>query len=81
MAEPIDFPQANCTLGAPVGDEENVAPLRVFTDGKQCASVWKLTPEEVQEVLRTGEIRVNVLFAGTQPPIYVWVGPLAKGLF
>lgn len=81
MATPFHFPQANKVLGAPAGQEENVQAIHVYTDGKQCVSVWKLDAEELAEVARTGEVRVNVLYGGTMPPVYVWVGALAQGLF
>lgn len=81
MATPIDFPQANKTLGAPADRDDTVDPLRVYNDGRQCVSVWQLTEEERAEVARTGQVNINVLMGATQPPIYVWVGPLAKGLF
>lgn len=81
MASAIDFPQSNKTLIAPAEREETVQPLHIYSNGHQCVSCWELNEEERAEVARTGRIFVNLLSGPTQPPVYVWVGPLASGLF
>lgn len=73
MAEFIDFPQANFTWEAPPG-ATNVKPLRVWrtqrADGSvQSMSMWKLGPEEMLEVLRTGCVYLYVL--GQHNPCFV----------
>lgn len=84
MAEPVNFPESNKLLSSPNGPEDDtVSPLRVWTDGRQCISRWKFTPEELQTLQETGgAFFVNVLYAGgTQPPIYVAAGPMSKVVF
>jgi hypothetical protein len=77
---PINFNGSNKTLAAPAG-RDDITPLHVYSDGRQCVSCWELTDEEKAEVARTGVIFVNILSGPTQPPMYIGVGSLAKALF
>jgi hypothetical protein len=70
MAETIDFPGTNMKLLAP-GGSENVGELNTFTNGYCSVSCWRLTPAEIDEVVRTGCIFVSILSGRTQPPIFV----------
>jgi hypothetical protein len=69
MAEPADFEGSNLLLLSPHPGETNISELPVFTNGLCCVSVWKLTQDEIAEVVRTGRIYVAVLSGRTQPPI------------
>jgi hypothetical protein len=80
MSNPVDFPQANLTLNAPDGRHETVQPLRAFHYSGQYISCWELTDAELEEVVRTRRVFINVLGGNSQPPIYVWVGQLAAGI-
>jgi hypothetical protein len=55
---------------APKGmTEEECGNLPVHFDGKDCISCWKLTPEELEEVAKTGVIWLYVM--GGQPPVSI----------
>ena len=67
-----DFKEANKTLTKPQNmTDEECSSLRVFNDGKQCISLWKLTFSERIQVLFFGKIWVGVLSGFTQPPIWL----------
>lgn len=68
--KPIDFKHANRTLQklANMTDEE-CAPLKVWTDEKECVSSWKLTWRERISALLFGKVWLFVLSGGTQPPV------------
>lgn len=71
MAKPIEFKGHNCTLTA-----EGCLDLPVYRDGETVKSCWKLTPEELEEVQRTGEVWVEIWSGPSQPPIFVSGAPL-----
>ncbi|WP_234734784.1 hypothetical protein [Tellurirhabdus bombi] len=71
---PVDFPEANYTLGAPQG-MDNCLPLPVFRDGTNCVSCWQLTDEEVELLLVTRRIYIGVVSGKTQPPIFATTIP------
>ncbi|AGH31346.1 hypothetical protein TVVG_00052 [Tetraselmis viridis virus SI1] len=69
MAKPVDFNGRNILLrGNP---EAGVSDMYAFRDEKAQSwwSCWKLTPEELEEVKRTGKVWLGVLSAGAPPPI------------
>lgn len=70
MGEPVEFAGANTLLGPPNG-AENIVAMHVFRNGTCCVSCWRLRPEEVAEVMRTGRVFVSVFAGPTQPPIFV----------
>jgi hypothetical protein len=70
--EPINFPQATKTLGPPKGmTKEECGDLPVFTDGKQCISLWKMTWRERFAALFFGKIWLSVYSGQTQPPVWL----------
>lgn len=74
MAEPIKIPQANHCLKPAPGDEDRVSDLWTWHKvtaggGDQFMSTWRLTPDEMLEVLRTGLVHLFVL--GGHPPVRV----------
>jgi hypothetical protein len=72
--EPKNFKQATKTLGPPKGmTEEECGPLRVFTDGKQCISLWQMTWHERLSALFFGRIWLFVMSGQTQPPVLLLV--------
>lgn len=79
MAQGIPFEEANTILRAPTPEDAaagTVYDLHVLRyrdlDGQQnVLSKWKLSPEELAEVNRTGgEIWFNC-WGGTHPPIWI----------
>lgn len=68
---PIEHKFANMTLNAPAGQEADVLPLRVYTDGEQCISCWKLTWRERLPALAFGRVWLSVLSGRTQPPVWL----------
>lgn len=74
MAEAIEFPQKNFTWDPAPGTEDRVRPLHVHRSevperGTQSISCWRLSPEEMLEVLRTGCVWLFVL--GQHTPVCV----------
>lgn len=72
--KPTSFAEANKTL-QPSGKtySENVAgvePLKIWSDGEQCVSCWRMTWRERLSALIFGRVWVAVLSGETQPPIY-----------
>ena len=53
------------------GDGENITDLPVHLDFEQGRSIssWELSPEELEEVKKTGVIYLHVY--GQHPPVYV----------
>lgn len=77
--EPMRFEQANKTLLAPQGmTEAECGSLPVFSDGKECVSLWKMTWRERLSVLLFGKIWLFVYSGQTQPPVAFVV---AKDIF
>jgi len=71
---PVPFPEQNRTLRPPRNmTEEECSSLDVYSNGEQCISCWKLTPEEMMEVLQTGVVWVQIFSGDTQPPILIGV--------
>jgi hypothetical protein len=68
---PKDFPQANCTLEAPLGMEDTVQPLRVLFDESQRSftSIWMPSPEELA-ALNAGKGVIVTLYS-IHPPLFV----------
>lgn len=75
MAEPIDFPAAN-TVFAKDQPEYLPLPAHVADDGT-VTSCWRLSPEELAEVQRTGCVFVGQLTFGQalQPQFVAAVPP------
>lgn len=71
MAITVDFQGTNMRLRAPQGDEDRVQPLRCFTNNHVVVTCWKLTPDEMVEVMRTGKIWVAQLSGRTIHPTLV----------
>ena len=70
---PVDFPQAQRSLGAPPGAED-VTPLRVWSDGKTCISAWMPTEEERQRIAAGEPVYLHVMMGWTMPPVCLEVG-------
>lgn len=56
MAKPVDFEYANEIFYAPKGHEDKVQDLPTFCDETCIISAWRLSPEELAEVARTGVV-------------------------
>lgn len=68
MATPVDFPGANLLLGPPKGmTEEEVQTMPVCHINGQYVSCWRLSDEELSEILVTREIWQTLLGSGAQP--------------
>lgn len=67
MAIPVGFEGANMLLN---GEAAGCNDLEVFSNGQQCVSCWRLTPEELEIVAKTGVVWVSV-WGHVMPPIYV----------
>lgn len=71
MAQPTEFAEANVVLGPPVGSEEDVIAMQVRRADRELVSCWRLSPEEIEEVNRTGMVWLSVWGDRTQPPVLV----------
>lgn len=69
---PAEHRFANATLNAPVGKEDEILPLRVYSDGDQCISCWQMTWRERLSALLFGRVWLSVLGGRTQPPVWLW---------
>ena len=70
--KPQSFPQQSYVLGRPEGmtdDECEVLP--VWTDGHECASLWRPTLRERLSILLFGRVWLRVVSGRTQPPVLV----------
>lgn len=65
---PIDFPQANLTLGA--GGLPNTTPLRVWTNGKEIISCWQPDAEQVRKIA-AGEPIFLCVMGSSMPPVWL----------
>lgn len=70
MGTAVKFNGANCVMKAPK-EAENVYDVHAFTNGVCCVTCWQLTKEEIEEIVRTGQIYVSVFFGGGMPPIFI----------
>ena len=62
MANPVGFEGANHLICAPEGSTpEECCDLPVAQDEIQTVSCWRLTPEELEEVNRTGVVWLSIL--------------------
>lgn len=68
MAQPVDFKGSNCKLR---GNTENIGDLPVFRNGVCSVSCWRLSPDEMAEINRTGVAYLAVFFGSTQPPVHL----------
>lgn len=67
---PINFPESNKTLLKPANmTDEECSSLHVFSDGKECISLWKMSWRERLSALFRGRVWVYVMMGQTQPPI------------
>lgn len=72
MSVPIKWHGVNKVLTAPKDTtSEQVQDLPIFTNGAVCISRWKLTPETIEEINRTGCIFLSVYSGQTQPPVFI----------
>jgi len=70
--EPIKFQQANKELLKPLGmTDEECGSLPIYTDGKRCISLWKMTWRERLSALFFGKIWLSVHSGQTQPPVWL----------
>lgn len=74
MAKYTTFPEANGLLRAPRGMEGEVGDLPVHGHygpggSVNATSCWRLTPEEMSEVKRTGVVWLTVI--GGHPPVRI----------
>jgi hypothetical protein len=75
MAEPVRFPEQTHHFNKPkdMTDDEcgGLPAVMVDVHGQPTyVSCWKLTPEEVENIVRTGVVWVGCV--SMQPPLLVW---------
>lgn len=70
MAKPVVFTGTNITMVAPEGADD-VQDVRAFRNERFCVTCWQLSPSELAEVLRTGNVWLSVMGNGGMPPCFV----------
>jgi len=78
LAKGIEFSEANTVLGAPTSEDAaagtvyalHVHRYRDLDGNHQVLSKWQLTPEELDEVQRTGVVWFNC-WGDTHPPMWI----------
>ncbi len=72
MADAVDFKGSNFTFSAPP-DRDDVCDLHTFRQhGGPCnVSAWKLRPEELEEINRTGVVYLSVMSGRTLYPAFL----------
>lgn len=76
MANPIEFDGWNCLFR---GNGETVSDLHTFKNRGMIVSAWSLTPEELEEVNRTGLVWLGIVGQG-MPPVIVGSRAVVRGL-
>lgn len=66
---PVNFPTANKLLLAPVGMENECGDLPVFNDGRESISVWELSEQEIEQIVKSRKILLGVLAGASMPPV------------
>jgi len=72
MADPIRLPFMKDTLGAPEGQQEEVGVLPCHRSTNAVLSAWRLSPEELAHVQKTGVVLVHIM-GSTHAPLAVGV--------
>ena len=68
--KPIKFKEANKTLLKPHGmSEEECTSLYIYTNGRSCISLWKVSWLERIQILFTGKIWFQILSGQSHAPI------------
>lgn len=82
MAESIEFEGINRQFQTPVENPEedgpflNLPPMWGYNNGTLTFTRWQLTPEEIMEIAKTGEVWLAVR-TGTRPMQPHWLGSLS----
>jgi hypothetical protein len=77
MAEHVRFCGFNKRLVPAPGTEHEVGTLHVHANEREAISCWRLSPEELAIVNRTGEVWLSVM-GRTTPPVFVSGVPLME---
>lgn len=71
MGHSTKFEGCNKVLTAPKGQEDRTHDLHTFNNGNVTVSAWVLSPEEIEEINKTGKIFLSVFFGPSPPPVFV----------
>lgn len=71
MGQPTAFPEANLILLPPEGSEDAVIEMPTCRLDGAIASCWRLSPDEIAEIQRTGVVWLSVWGRSTHPPVLV----------
>ena len=70
--KPKDFKESNKTLGKPIAlTDSECGDLKVFTNGRECVSLWKPSLRERISILFYGNIWLSIHSGVTQPPVWL----------
>lgn len=75
MGITVDFKQSNLDLAPPTTEDgtpdDRVSTVRGFSNGIAVVTAWQFTPEEIEEINRTGVVFLSLLCGDHVPPMYV----------
>ena len=66
--KPIKFEECNTTLSAP-----DCHDLHVHSDGMTCTSVWELSDQEIEVLIKSRKVVLQVVSGVAQPQVSVGV--------
>jgi hypothetical protein len=84
MMEPIAFKEKNDVLGPPPGKAGEITTLPIYRshpghpNGPFHISCWKATPEELEEINRTGVVWVHIIGQTTYPIALSGISPFKQ---
>jgi hypothetical protein len=70
MGHPVGFDGANKIYGPPPG-RDDVGNLPTFFNGTCVVQAWEFTPEEIDEIVRTGRVFISSMSRGVMFPTFV----------
>jgi hypothetical protein len=70
LTRAIDFEGTNVIMRAPAG-RDDVQDVHAFRNRACCVTCWKLDPDAIAEVARTGRVYLSVFMKGGMPPVFV----------
>lgn len=81
MGEGVEFAGANRRYTPPEGvSEEQCKTLHVFTNGACLVSCWRLSDEEIAEIIRSRRVFLSVWSAPTLFPVFVGSESVTRGV-
>lgn len=89
MGQGVDFIGTNRRFKAPEGDEETIDSIDVYDNGRCVVTAWKLTDDELAEILASGTVYLTMMtspnlvphFVGSETTVRDVIADYAKGVW